>query len=188
LVNGYVMGDFNPDLIKTGTNGPTAEFLGTFTSRGYYPLVSLPTRLTDETSTLIDNIFTNNLGGQMETGLVKVRVLDHLLIFAMVGGPGGSGQVEGAGCNQRRAVNERRMVDFVIALDSWDFREPRALDVEDNAARFRKEFQDLYNVAFPVKEDKRRWKDREKLWLDDPGFKVIVREKRELYSRKVKGQ
>jgi hypothetical protein len=187
-VNGYIMRDFNADLIKTGTNGPTAEFLGTFTCEGYYPLVSLPIRLTDKTLTLIDNIFTNNLEVQMEAGLVKVRVLDHLPIFAMVGGPGGGEQVEGAGCNQRRAVNETRMVDFAIALDSWDLRELRALGVEDNAARFRNEFRDLYNVAFPVKEDKRKQKDREKPWLDEPEFKVIVREKGELYSRKVKGQ
>jgi hypothetical protein len=33
----------------------------------------------------------------------------------------------------------------------------------------------MYNVTFPVS-------------LNDPGFKVIVREKGELYSRKVKGQ
>jgi hypothetical protein len=88
----------------------------------------------------------------------------------------------------RRAVNERRMVDFAIALDLWDFRELRALGVEDNAARFRKKFWDMYNVAFPVKQNKRKQKDRENPWLDDPDFKVIVREKGELYSRKVKGQ
>jgi predicted RNA-binding protein with EMAP domain len=35
---------------------------------------------------------------------------------------------------------------------------------------------------------KRKQKDRDKPWLDDPEFKVIVREKGELYSRKVKGQ
>jgi hypothetical protein len=46
----------------------------------------------------------------------------------------------------------------------------------------------LYNVAFPVKEDKRKQKDREKPWLDDPEFKDIVREKGEPYCRKVKGQ
>jgi hypothetical protein len=138
------MGDFNADLIKTGTNGPTAEFLGTFTSWGYYPLASLPTRLMNQTSTLIDNIFTNNLGAQLEADLVKVRVSDHLPIFAMVGVPEGGGQVEGKGRNQRRAVKERRMVDFVIALDSWDFRELRALGTVDNAARFRNEFRDMY--------------------------------------------
>jgi hypothetical protein len=31
-------------------------------------------------------------------------------------------------------------------------------------------------------------KDREKPWLDDPEFKMIVGEKGELYSRKVGGQ
>jgi hypothetical protein len=50
----------------------------------------------------------------------------------------------------------------------------------DNAARFRNEFRDMYNVAFPVKEDKRKQKDRKKPWLDDPEFKVIVRKKGEL--------
>jgi hypothetical protein len=124
----------------------------------------------------------------MEAGLVKVRVLDHLPIFAMVRGPDGAGQVEGAGRNQRRAVNKSRMVDFAMALDSWDFKELRALGVEDNVAWFWTEFRDMYNVAFPVREDRKKNKDREKPWLDDPGFKVIVREKGELYPRKVKGQ
>jgi hypothetical protein len=47
------------------------------------------------------------------------------------------------------------MVDFVIALDSWDFRELHALSMEDNVAQFWYEFRDMYNVAFPVVEDKR---------------------------------
>jgi hypothetical protein len=77
----------------------------------------------------------------MEAGLVKVRVSDHLPIFAMVGGPGGGGQVEGAGQNQKRAVNESRMVDFAIALDSWDLRELQAFSAVDNAARFWNKFR-----------------------------------------------
>ena len=85
-VSGYIMGDFNVDLIKMGTHGPTSDFLEIFTAGGYYPLVSLPTRLTDTTATLIDNIMTNNLEARMETGLVTVRVSDHLPIFAFVGG------------------------------------------------------------------------------------------------------
>ena len=46
----------------------------------------------------------------------------------------------------------------------------------------------MYNVAFPMTKDKRRQKDREKPWLDNPQFKEWVREKGELYSRKVKGR
>ena len=94
-VSGYIMGDFNVDLIKMGTHGPTSDFLEIFTAGGYYPLVSLPTRLTDTTATLIDNIMTNNLEARMETGLVTVRVSDHLPIFAFVGGDAGVGNGEG---------------------------------------------------------------------------------------------
>ena len=62
------MGDFNIDLIKMGTHGPTSDFMEGVTSVGFYPLISLPTRLTDNTATLIDNILTRNLEERVETG------------------------------------------------------------------------------------------------------------------------
>ena len=61
--NGYIMGDFNIDL----THGPTSDFMEGVTSVGFYPLISLPTRLTDNTATLIDNILTSNLEERVET-------------------------------------------------------------------------------------------------------------------------
>ena len=86
--DGYIMGDFNVDLSKSEAHGPTADYLGGFSSQGFYPLISLPTRLTDVTATLIDNIWTNNVRARMESGLVTVRVSDHLPVVAMVGGKG----------------------------------------------------------------------------------------------------
>merc|ERR1711895_218510 len=85
-VDGYILGDFNADLIKVGTHAPTSEFLGGLTSRGFYPLVSLPTRITDATATLIDNIFTNNVDCRIASGLVMADISDHLPIYAFVGG------------------------------------------------------------------------------------------------------
>jgi hypothetical protein len=69
------------------------------------------------------------------------------------------------------------MADFSLILESWDWRELRVVGVEDNVARFRNEFRDVYNEVFPLTEDKRKQKDKEKPWLDDPQFKVMVREK-----------
>ena len=74
-----------------GTHGPTSDFLEKFIVGGFYPNVSLPTRLMDTTATLIDNIMTKNREARMETGLVTVRVSDHLPIF--VGGVGQDGGV-----------------------------------------------------------------------------------------------
>ena len=91
------MGDFNVDLLGVERHGPTSDYImGEFTSGGFYPLISLPTRLTDTTATLIDNIWTNNVVAKIGSGLVTVRVSDHLPIFAFVGGPR-----KGLGCGRR---------------------------------------------------------------------------------------
>ena len=88
-VNTYILGDFNIDLLKSGGHRPTSDYLEGFYSRGFYPLISLPTRLTDLTATLIDNIWTNNLEKHIKSGLVTVRVSDHLPIYSLVGGTHG---------------------------------------------------------------------------------------------------
>ena len=69
-----IMGDFKVDLLRLDAHGPTSDFLGEFTSGGFYPLISLPTRVTDTTATLIDNIWTNKVEAKIGSGLVTVRV------------------------------------------------------------------------------------------------------------------
>ena len=185
-LDGYVMGDFNVDLVREGTHGPTSDFMGRFMQGGFYPLISLPTRLTDTTATLIDNIWTNNLREVMVSGLVTVRISDHLPVYVFVGGDREEASAIG-GRPRRRLVNEGRTARFAEELRGWCFDVQRGLGVEGNVARFRNGFRDLYDAAFPWKEDKRRRKDREKPWLDDEGFKELVKEKGGLYSRKVRG-
>ena len=175
-------------LLRTGTHGPTSDFMGGFSSGGFYPLISLPTRLTDTTATLIDNIWTNNLGVGIGSGLVMVRVSDHLPVFAFVGGGGPiEGQGSGGVGGRRRLVNEGRIGRFAEELEGWAFDVEGALGVEGNVARFRNAFRDLYDARFPWVEDKRNRRDIEKPWLDDAEFKGLVREKGELYSRKLRG-
>jgi hypothetical protein len=56
-----------------------------------------------------------------------------------------------------KRVNKSRMVDFVIALDLWDCGTAGSWCGGQRGA-----IPDMYNVAFPVKEDKKKKKDREK--------------------------
>ena len=88
---------------------------------------------------------------------------------------------------RRRLVNEGRIVGFSERLEAWSFDAERAMGVEANVARFRNEFRDLYDEAFPWVEDRRSRRDEEKPWLDHVEFKALVKEKGVLYSRKVKG-
>ena len=182
----YVMGDFNVDLLRLDAHGPTSDYLGEFTSEGFYPLISLPTRLTDTTATLIDNIWTNKVEAKIGSGLVTVRVSDHLPIFAFVGGSEGKMVEGGQGGRRRRLVNKGRIRRFGEKLE-WSFDKVGAVGVEENVAVFRNSFRDLYDETFPWVEEKRKRRDVEKPWLDDLEFKELVEEKGRLYFRKIRG-
>ena len=56
----YLAGDFNIDLLKSETNSDTKDFFDTLTSNLFVPHITLPTRITNRSQTLIDNIFSNN--------------------------------------------------------------------------------------------------------------------------------
>ena len=53
-----ITGDFNIDLLKYDKNVKYQEFYNLMTSNGFLPQILLPTRVTDSTMTIIDNIYT----------------------------------------------------------------------------------------------------------------------------------
>ena len=81
----YLLGDFNLDLLKSADN--SARFLDVLNSYGMQPLISLPTRITDNTASILDNIFTNDYYRPVTTGLILSQLSDHLPAFAVYEGP-----------------------------------------------------------------------------------------------------
>ena len=55
----YISGDFNVDLLKLETNTSYEDFYNLVTSYGFLPEIVNPTRVTDTSATVIDNIFTD---------------------------------------------------------------------------------------------------------------------------------
>ena len=55
----YVAVDFNTDLSKFDTHSPTADFVNCIFSHSFLSTINKPTRVTDYTAPLIDNIITN---------------------------------------------------------------------------------------------------------------------------------
>ena len=60
-----LLGDYNINLLKPESHEPTARFLDTLSSFNQLPLISLPSRITNTSSTLIDNIFSNKKPGTL---------------------------------------------------------------------------------------------------------------------------
>ena len=53
-------------------------------SRMFYPLINNPTRITEHTATLIDNIFTNRPENHLKSGILFTDISDHLPIFSIL--------------------------------------------------------------------------------------------------------
>ena len=80
----YIMGDFNINILNSHSHQPTCEFINLMTSNSLYPLISKPTRITSSTATLIDNIFTNNLELNMNSGILYTDLSDHPPVFQVI--------------------------------------------------------------------------------------------------------
>ena len=78
----YLLGDFNINLINVSNHMPTAEFLEVMYSHAFNPLITKPTRVTGNTATLIDNIFTNSSRNSFN-GIILSDISDHFPIFCI---------------------------------------------------------------------------------------------------------
>ena len=81
-----ICGDFNIDLLKVNIKKTTTDFYDMITSSGFFPKITLPTRITYHSSTLIDNIFCK-LSSRLinsRAGIVDTHISDHLPIFICI--------------------------------------------------------------------------------------------------------
>ena len=74
------MGDFNIDLLKFRTH-ETNDLLELMIGKGYLPLITKPTRVTEHSATLIDHIiYTNAINPNYDSGIILTIVADHFRI------------------------------------------------------------------------------------------------------------
>ena len=80
--NKYILNKTNPVLPGVKTTHPLLKqykhFLSTF---GLKQLIEKPTRITCETSTLIDHILTNSVKKISQYGIVNTGISDHQMIY-----------------------------------------------------------------------------------------------------------
>ena len=77
----HISSNFNTDFLKLESNNSYHEFYNLITSCGLLPQILLPTRVTANSVTVIDNIFTNTLRiGSISSNLL-FSISDHFAQF-----------------------------------------------------------------------------------------------------------
>ena len=80
----FLTGDFNVDLLKADTNKDFAEYLDILSSYDFFPHIILPTRVTDISSTVIDNIFFNSIEYNIVSSNLTSSISDHFPQFLLL--------------------------------------------------------------------------------------------------------
>ena len=65
----YICGDFNVNLLNVENDNMSNLFSEMWISHSFYPPITHPTRISNNSSTLIDNIFTNVLTKKFQVEL-----------------------------------------------------------------------------------------------------------------------
>ena len=147
-----IMGDFNINLVKYTTHEPTSNFVDTLLSHDQLPLISLPSRITASSSTLIDNIFTNKMQECYDSGLIYCFLSDHLPVF-YISKLGKESNREEKKTFTTRDFSESNKANFRADLEliNWN-----SLFYEDNPKTafnmFEKKVDECFEKSFPSKD------------------------------------
>ena len=149
----YLCGDFNVDLLKYSCHDTTSNFIDQLYSYGLHPLIIKPTRITKESATIINNIFTNELLRVTSSGLIINDLSDHLPIFQICDYTDGIHSCRNQyKTKETRLINDETLQHFSNALSSasWDDI-VNDNDVNHSYRKFVNIFSETFNSSFPVR-------------------------------------
>ena len=170
------------DLFKHNSHSPTNEFLKNFYNQGMIPLITKPTRLTQNLATLIDNIFSDDIYN-MFAGLCSFDLSDHETLFLV----DKSGNTENRDINIKvRSTQTKDLKKLYDNLKSYDFSPILKNDnIESAYENFYEIVDNLIDQNLPLRNIKVKPYIISKPWYTE-GLKNSYKSKLKLYRKQLK--
>ena len=169
-----VMGDFNINLIDYANHTPTNDFINMMFSQHLQPSVLHPTRITETTSTLIDNIFVNNvIGSNIQSGNVLSQISDHLPQFCIITDFTCDYKNLSHSSYDYSHLDVNKFLADYADMD-FSFSTDKSISLNDKFDNFLFNLYNLVNKHCPQKRlNKKRLKLRSKPWINNRILKVM---------------
>ena len=173
-----VTGDFNVNFMDTGPK--QKALIDIFNSFNLHMVIDKPTRITQHSSTCIDNIFTN-IATDLETATITdAGISDHCTLTLRVRLP--TGREEKNTYDIRRTFKKKQRDEFAHKLSGTNWG-PVLLEtsVDGKFDAFKKIFRALFEETFPKRKIKRGIKKITHVWYT-PELKSLSAEVRKAYK------
>ena len=150
----------------------------------FVPAITLPTRITDTTMTLIDNIFIKinkkNINDKVLAGNIYTDISDYLPNFIIIQG---HKQLSSASSRKKvRIYGEQNLEKFANGISNLDWSDFFNNDNVDHLVEtFYDNFYTQFETSFPLKTLSRK-RAKDKVWITT-GLKQSIKRKAELYRK-----
>ena len=166
-------GDFNVNLYNYETDNNASNFINTLASHSLIPIITKPTRVTDNSASIIDNIFLSN-PSNFTSGVIVADISDHFPVFVIK-----HNFLIQQDKNQNvnisfRVINETTINNLCESLESCDF--STFIDQDDcslSLDNLTNIINDSYKSCCPLKNKTLSYKDYKKPWITDGIIKYI---------------
>ena len=177
----FIMGDFNQDLIQYDDNVDCQNLVDNAHSHGFSQIVSRPTRITENSATLIDHVYSNSVNNALSCNILTLDLSDHLAIHTkiLINSNTNLSQKTSNGKTKDnsdfRIFNEANNLVFEQLIDDEIWEDiGDELDAQESYNKFEEIYLKHYDSAYPLKSTyKRRKNERENPkpwilpWLED---------------------
>ena len=167
------MGDFNINLLDYASHTPTSDFVNNFFSHSLLPCIHHPTRVSEYSASVIDNIYTNATNATITSGNILMQITDHFPQFFILRNAQinhnklESFKYDYTTFNENEFHNDFNQIDFAY-LENND------IDVNIKFDRFLKDLTSLTNKHAPIKKRSRKeMKLKDKPWINSKIQKMM---------------
>ena len=175
------MGDYNINLMNYDVHAATAKFTDMMYANSFVPLINRPTRITESSPTLIDNICINDLDG-LTNGIQCIMVTDISDHFPVV-------YINEESKTQEKEVilmkrihpfENRNLFHKALSNMEWNSIYVNS-DTQGAFTEFHNKLTTEYNRYFPKKRIHFKY-NAKKSWISE-GLRRAIRTKNKLYKK-----
>ncbi|XP_065660400.1 uncharacterized protein LOC136084231 [Hydra vulgaris] len=175
----YVVGDINIDLLNHALNSEAKTFIDILLEYNLIPTINKATRVTKKSSTLLDNVITNNFhNSRFKTGIIKTDLTDHFPIFFITESVTLNNATHKSTVFMRQ-INESSICQFKNLLNNyvdWNL-VLQSHDVNNAYDLFLNQFSKMYDKAFPLKVKLINSKSVDSPWMTKVNYYAKLLEK-----------
>ena len=174
-----LVSDFNANLLNFSTHDQTGVYVDQQMSRGLLPMITKPTRLYNNSATLIDNIFVSPVNSPVISGVLISDISDHLATFFIEELEKSLPEVNEV---LTRKVNSKTIATFETELANVEWDNLPDSNAEEYFQSFFDTLSSKVDMSFPLQKLPPRKVKPDPPWFSQ-ALKVSSRVKNKLYRR-----